>query len=848
MTLSALNINRYGEFSDSHRASFKINTLHLPTAWDFIYQNRKILLRVDQSGIDYAQAFPPSDVMLFRRDQYQKSSVWMTWFASPLFEESAFTNFFRPNLGARHPGTSPDKFEVIYAPSHAAYILEHEGLRVVTKIFVPEDEIAIVKSVEFTNLRNETIPLTVMPVLRQAIQWAGRDVWDKPEWYLRTAFVHHPDGDLGFSVHLTDPKCEIANRRGFALWSSPENASAAEVSYEKFVGAGTYEFPQAVFDNALELDLQAGMPWGSYGSENNIFAYPPVCALKYDYELKTGETQTINQVFSWVDLDQDGRLPDITQARRASRFLSTPVIEQELQTLAQNYEQFASLRGIETPDTALNQYVNDWLPLQLDWVCSLDRGHPSGMRGGRDSANDFTAMAPLLPSWTRDLILTQLSCQRPDGWIPRHYSARGHAGSERDTRQHVDAAAWVIEMLYEYLAWTKDFDIFKEQLPWLDEPANKTDNLLEHVLRIIEFYIAPENIGEHGLVKLGEGEWLDTVNKAGLKGRGEGVMITNQVIMCLAWMDEILEKLVELQKYPCSEYEKNKVRYQKAAAAFRDGLRQHAYNHEGYFNGFFNDDGHWLFSPKDPDGARRVYGSASWWSITSGVAIPDLVDSCLKELDFLKTDMGYNLNYPPFDRQQILNVGRMASGDSPPGRSEHANPYNQGSHGFLARALATAGRGDLLYEVFKMLLPYDQQYHPLDQTMTAPYGVVNVWENIPRFKNRGKNTFLTGSIAYATRQAYDWMLGIKPTLNGLTIDPCIPAHFSTIKGWFTYQGKRIELLIHNPQGNQVGLKKLELNGALITTTRQDPFSKRETFFIHDEQLQSAQNHTLIASL
>jgi cellobiose phosphorylase len=848
MTLNQLDFNGYGGFSESNRGTFKINTIHLPTTWDFIFQNRKILLRVDQLGVDYAQAFPPSDVMLFRRDGYQKSSAWMTWFASSHFSDGAFTNFFHPNLGAKHPNTSPEKFEVIYSPSHASYLLEHEGIRVFSKIFVPSEETAIVMSVQFTNLRDETIPLSVFPVLRHTIQWANRDVWDKPEWYLRTAFVNHPDELIGFSIHLTDPKCQIENRRGFVLWSSPEQAVAAEVSHEKFVGSGTFDFPQAVYERSLELDVKKATPIGEYNNQNNIFAYPPVCALQYNYELQPSETQTINQVFSWIELDENGRLPDITQAKPASKFLSTSVIEQELGKLKTKYEKFSTIRGIETPDTKLNQYVNEWLPLQLDWVCSLDRGHPSGMRGGRDSANDFTAMAPLLPNWTREIILTQLSCQRPDGWIPRHYSARGHAGKERDSRQHVDAAAWVIEMIYEYLAWTKDFNILNEQLPWLDKPEDKTDSILEHTLRIIEFYINPENIGEHGLVKLAEGEWLDTVNKAGLLGRGEGVMITNQVIMCLTWMIEILERLVEIGQYPHNDFTRTKARYEKAIVAFRTGLRENAYNEEGYFNGFFNDDGHWLFSPKDPDGARRVYGPASWWSITSGVAVPDLVDSCLKELDFLKTDMGYYLNYPPFVRQQIPRVGRMASGDSPPGRSEHANPYNQGSHGFLARALAVAGRGNLLYDVFKMLLPYDQYHHPIDQTMTAPYGVVNVWEDIPRFKNRGKNTFLTGSIGYATRTAYDWMLGIKPTMSGLTIDPCIPSHFSFVKGWFTYQGKQFHLRVHNPLGNQVGLKKLELNGIPIISRRTDPFSKRRTFFIHDNQLQAIQTHHLNATL
>lgn len=841
MTLSSLDLNGYGAFLDSPRAAFRIDRLNLPTPWDYIYQNRQVLLRVDQFGLDYAQAFPPTDVMLFRRDRYQQSSPWLTWLTSPQFEHGAFTSFFRPAPGQPDPHIEPDRVEVIFAPSHATYIIEHQGLRVTTRVLVATNEPSIIQAVQLTNLRAEALRLTAFPVLRHNVQWTSGDAWDKPEWYLRTAF-HNDDSDrLGFSIYLMDPKCEADNRRGVAFWSNIDHATAAEVSYEKFVGAGSWTNPAAIFSGQLELELADGQPWGCYAGDNHFFAYPPVCALQYNYTLQPGESQTIHQVMAWIPLSDERRLPAVDVARRPARFLQERKLQAEIAQLTASFDNLASHRAIDTPDATLNHYVNDWLPLQLDWVCSLDRGHPSGMRGGRDSANDFTAMAALNPAWTRELILTELSCQRPDGWVPRHYSARGHTGKERDTRQHIDAGAWVIEMLYEYLAYSKDFAILQEQIPWLDQPADQTDSVLEHLLRAMDFFIAPDNIGEHGLIKLREGEWLDTVNKAGLAGRGEGVMITNQVIMCLVWMTQLLEGLVARGQFPAADFQQRQQRYAEQAASLKAALRQHAFNSEGYFSGFFNDDGQWLFSPQDPDGQRRVYGGANWWSIISGAAVPDLVDSCLKELDFLKTDMGYNLNHPPFDRQPVARVGRMASGDSPPGRSEHGNAYNQGSHGFLGRALAVAGRGDQLYEALKLLLPYDQIMHPVTQTLSAPYGVVNVWENIPRYRNRGKNTFLTGSIAYGLRMAYDWMLGIRPAIEGLVLDPCIPAHFEQAQATFTYLGQRCTLRIDNPSGRQAGVRELTLNGVRMTSTRTDPFSQRQVFVIPDDSFIIGEN-------
>jgi len=841
MKINELDLKGYGSFSNKEKAVFTINTLNLPTSWDYIYQNRNILLRVDQFGIALAQAFPPSDIMMCMRDRSQKYSVWHTWFMSEDFEKGAFTNFFRPLPGEKNPAKEPDRVEITFKPSHAEYLIENEGLRVETTIFVPSVEPAVCQNIRITNLKNKKIKLKALPVLRPACMRIDMAPWDKPEWYLRTGLFKDEDRGAGFHIHMTSPTCDISSRRGAVLWSSKENLTGAEVSLEKFVGQGSFDNPESVNKESLELTMEDAQAWMDYGETNNIFAYPPACALMYEYELQPGESKEINQVFSWLKLEEKGTMPGIEVARELSIYLDSTVCKKEIQKQDNMFSEFASIRKVQTPDEVLNQYVNEWLPLQLDWVCSLDRGHPSGMRGGRDCANDFTAMLPLDTGWTRQIILTQLSCQRGDGWCPRHFSSKGHAGKERDTRNPLDAGAWVIEMVYEYLCHTKDFAILDEKLPWLNEDASKRDTVLEHLIRALEFFIKDENLGEHGIIKIGEGEWLDTVNNAGSKGRGEGVMLTNQVIMCIVWMKGIVTKPGNAGKLDENKTRQLVQEYDRKVKSITENLNKYAYNKEGYYNGFFNDDGHWLFSPEDPDGVKRIYGPASWWSLASGAAIPDKVESCLKQLDFLKCDAGYRLDWPPFIYGTVDHVGRMASGDSPAGRAEHGNAYNQGSHGFLGRGLAAAGKGDLLYQSIIYLLPYDQEVHPVEAVMNPPYAVLNVWEEIPRFMNRGKNTFLTGSIGYGLRMVYDWMLGIQPTLDGLAIDPCLPADFHTTNAEFIYLGKPVKLEIYNPNGNQAGVRSLELNGMQITRSEQDPFSKRIKFVIDDHMLREEGN-------
>jgi len=842
MSLSQLDLNNWGRFEENRTAAFTIESADLPAAWEYIYQNRRILMRVDQHGPVYAQADPPTDIMLFRREPFQRDSSWLVWLRSDAFHAKGFTNYFRPLLDVADAALQPERVRITYAPAAAVYLIEHEGVRCETELLIPPASRAICMKVSVTNLRDKSLRLSVIPVLRPYVNPAMLAPWDKPEWYLKTGFCNEPR--TGFWTQLMNMNSEPEKRRAMVLWSEGEWLSAAEISYEKLVGQGNLENPEAVLRGSLRLKPEAGRPWGVYDESNSIYGYPPVHALQYDWGLHPGETRALRQVLALLPNGPDNSLPTEESARSVAVFLDDAPCRAARAETDAAFEKLIHTRRVETPDPLLDHYVNEWLPLQQDWVCSLDRGWPSGMRGSRDSANDFTAMVPLNPAWSREIIETMVACQRSDGWFPRQYSALGRRG-KHDMRGHVDAGNWFIELLYEHLCFTKDLDLLDQRLPWLDSDAE--DTILDHALRAQDYFIRDERLGEHGLCKIGEGDWLDSVNRAGLRGRGESVTVSNQTVIALTQMSALLERLRAMNHPLSDRFAALLKEYAGKRAALRDNLRAHAFNAEGYFNSVFNDDGHWLFSDNDPDGRRRVYGPACWFSISSGVAVPDLVDSVLKELDTLKCEQGYRLLYPAMGDIPIERVGRGGSGDLPEGLWENANAYNQGSHGFLGRALGVAGRGDLLYEVIRYLLPYDQVKHPVTATLTPPYAVVNCWQRVPLFPHRGGLTFLTGSIAYGLRMVYDWMFGIRPMLDGLAIDPCVPSKFRELRAAFPYLGKRVELHISNPNGAQTGVREMTVNGRRIERTATDPFSLR-TMFVADDDLFAEPENAIHARL
>jgi len=143
------------------------------------------------------------------------------------------------------------------------------------------------------------------------------------------------------------------------------------------------------------------------------------------------------------------------------------------------------------------------------------------------------------------------------------------------------------------------------------------------------------------------------------------------------------------------------------------------------------------------------------------------------------------------------------------------------------------------------MLPYDQAKHPVEKTFMPPYAVVRTWSDVPLFHGRGGIRFLTGSIAYAMRAEYSWLCGIKPMLNGLTIDPCIPPSFDNLTARFRYLHSAVGLEILNPQGREAGVRSMRLNGKRINETVVDPFSGCQGFLAAASLFDRGKNRIIV---
>jgi len=838
MNLTDISLDGLGEFEDA-KAGFIIRKYHLEEPWGYIFTTERLLLRVDQRGPDYAQFTPPGGTILFRRERYQTCPSIFVWVKTG--PGRAFTNFYHPVIGF-DPTREPEDYCCEFVPERALYTVTMDSIRCETELFVPIDKAVMVMTCRVANTSSQPREIELCPVMRPHMAAASLEVWDMP-WLYQTVAYSNDKRPL-FFLEMRSPNAEPLERERTFVITDLDSPDGAEVDYARFIGGGSFENPSTLYGGKPGVDASARHGYLAHSVANAVDARQGIAALSKKLVLKAGESLEFNMVTGKPGIDDPTRRPAFDEIEACCDLLTPDGRKRALSAARESYERFAGVRAISTPDKAFDRYVNEWLPLQLRWVGFLDRGWPSGMRGVRDCSEDTAAFPPLDPAYARRVLLTEFGMQRSDGWFPRQFSVHGKRG-KHDLRLYVDGGNWVWALLDEYLRWTKDFAILDEPVDWLD--SDDLDSVFDHLARAIDWYLAPENLGEHGICKMWEGDWNDGNYRSGVEGRGETVLGTCQLIITLKQAAEMVEHLDLGGDGALS------VRWRERAEELKADLLRHALNSEGYLNGCFTDNGEWAYSNKDPDGRRRVNIPANAYGMLSGVLIGRTFDSALAAMMSVKLRDGWPLYYPAVNDPPIEKLGRAGRGDLVPGVVENGAIYNHGSHGFFGRGIAGSGHGDLLYDLLRYLMPYDQERHPVARAKTAPYGVPNHWKTAPGVEGRGGTCFLSGSISAGIRNVYNGMFGINPTYDALTIYPDLPSKWDRCRVRFAYLGSEMNVTYCRRdcslgEAQPSACLRVFFDGREITDTRLDVLRGRVLPAIPDIEFAEGGSHEIVVEL
>ena len=733
----------YGKFSKKP-GGYRIEKLPEAGNYEYIYKNDEILVKVDQYGIITAQINPPVGEAVFKREEREVGSPVKAYFSDG---ESVFNNF---------DALRADKLTIDFLPEKSIYRLTFGKTEVVTELFVTEKNKRFIMNVTVKNLGEQVKKYSILKCAFPYLNELLMAPWDKPEWYTRTEYLKDKNAFLTTKYSVAGKKEE---RRYLTIVSNDETNNR-ELSLERLT---------ALTKNFSVIPDKIGGVTG-----DTLYAFKQCVSTLATVNLKGGESYSFTQVFAVTD-DEKKIAENI---KNSVKYFDSTVQKAEEEKLAEKHAELFSVRTVKTGDPDFDSFVNGFLPLEMYWVSSLDRGWPTGMRGVRDAANDFEGMLCYDKQTCKGVIENIFSKQRSDGWYPRQVPFG--AGTKFDLREFVDSACFFTEYVYDYLAYTGDYSILENKYGYYD--CETQESGLTHLKKGMDYLLSDDALGVHGLVKMRGGDWLDCLSGAGKKGRGESVMVSCQLVMCLKYLVEILNKVGQV-----NEVEK----YEKAGYRLKNAINKAAFNGR-FYNAVYTDNDTWLFSEKDEDGEERVYVPTNAYAVISGVA-SGKENEIFNEIAKLKTSDGYKLFSKPLGGKFIDGIGKMGTGDFQPYFAENGSVYNHGSQCFLIRALAKAGRYEEISDVLGYALPLYADKHSPEKTCSAPYAITNCYHLVPSFYGRSGFSFLTGSVAMIERAVYSWVFGLNFALDNIVITPCVPKEYANAEITTPFNGHNLTI-------------------------------------------------------
>ncbi len=796
---------------DKHAGYTLTNGGALKGPWYYIYQNRKILLYVDQNGPVKVMYEPPHGILIIKREIGETESKWQVWVQSDSVNNGIpVSNFNSPKLAFE--GEKP-KFWADWTPETATYHAEYKNMEIITELFVPQDKATVSMKTTIKNTGAKTSDYVVTPALFPYINIPQMVAWDLPEWYLASKV--RKNGDKAISIHgqMSDPHMDPKAYRSVTFNLDWEEDATFDLYAHNFAKTGNFFNPDTIRtpNESYTFAMKDLTETGTYSSKQQTY-----CA-RYKCTLAPGESKTYTQVLTV----QDAYRYNAEEEKFEQSYFNKESYDKHVQETVKWFDEWFSKRSIKTANPLFDNFANTFAPLQMYWTCSLDRGWPSSMRGIRDASQDFIGLTPLDTVWTRETIISMLEHQQVDGWMPRQISTVSRE-APHDMRYYCDGGAFLLELVHEYMTYTRDTSILFEKVWWLD--SDEKDTVLEHIIRCVEYYLADKNIGEHNLCKVWYGDWWDPMDKIGMEGRGETVTVTAQMILVLKNMSDMLNAYKDIIP---EKYHALPEKFALYREKFIKAMRETAFNKEGFFQGYMNDDGKWLFADaeNDAEGISKLYLVSNAWAIIAGAGTPEMNQSALNKIEEMNFGrIGYNTKSKGY-ATPIQKGGRV--GIQGPGTA----PYNH-AQSFLVRACCTLGNSEMAYKATRYIFPFEEEYAPVKMTYAPPYALANSYSNSDMFLHWVGFQFLSGTVSYTLRIFYNFFFGITYDYDGLTLRPCLPKEFGECSAQFTYLGKKF-VLNCKPGEN----KSVTFNGKSWNKTKYDEEYRKDVTFIADEDMQ-----------
>ncbi len=764
----------YGHFSEDGR-EYVITDPRPPRPWVNVVANPRAGFVVSQtgSGFSFIENSQLAAVTRWRQDLVEDLS------GKFLYVKDADSGDLWSLSPA--PAWAPfDSFACRHGFGYTAFETSRSGIDGTWTLFCHANEPAEIWRVSLRNASGRPRRLLLCGVLEWCCGVAPSPRREFGKLFLETKF----DGDRRAIVarnHMWDVPSERFGHWNTSFpfvsaFSTSEEVVSAQGDKAAFQGRyGSLRAPAALLG-------KGGPP--AFGRHED-----PVAALVVEVVLAPGESRTIGFALATSESEE-------AAAELGSRFVRDEESRRALEEVTASWRTRLAAHRMESPDPIFDAVVNDWARYQAIaarlWArCGYYQ--QSGAFGFRDQLQDSQVFLTIDPGRCREQIRLHAGHQFRDGSVVHWWHPLTEQGL---ATKMTDDLLWLAFVSASFMKETGDFSILKDEAPFLDEEG--AFSLKEHVERAFRRVFS--RMSPRGIPLIGAGDWNDGLSAMGLLDKGESVWLGEFLAGLLADWSEISRRTGA----PALAED-----FAERRAALVAALNTHAWDGSWYRRGTL-DDGSVLGSARNRVG--RIFLNAQTWAILNDVAPKDRAAACLAAVkEHLVTEAGALLLAPAFDRP-VPEIGYITRYG--PGLRENGGVYTHAA----TWAIAAAAKAKDAALVEKLLVAIHPANKDPERYAAEPYVLPgNVDGPASPHHGRAGWTWYTGSAAWLHRVVAEWVFGVRPGWDGLTIDPCLPPSWRSAKMVRPWRGVSLEIEIARGEPAGGGDVSVAVDGVALAT-------------------------------
>ena len=590
--------NEYGGFSnDGREYHIKVNKdRRLPTVWSHVLANPHFgtVVTENMGGFTWSE-----------NSRLNRLSSWSNNAVLDIPSEIIYLQDKETNkawsLGL-NPMPDENDYVVTYGFGYANYKHNSNGILQEVDVFVPTEDKVKVNIVTLKNIepvkKNLKLVYYIKPVF-------GEEELNTRS-YINLKFKEQENFIYAKNVY-TD-----LFKNAISYIGCSEKISSFTGSKASFVGKGTLANPEALNNAGLDFE--------------NSLGQNPCIAIQINLNLEPYERKEIALTFG-----NENSIEEIKN--QVKKYEDVSKCRQELYNTKNDWYEKINCVQVQTPVESLNIMLNGWSVYQTIACRLWARSgfyQSGGAYGFRDQLQDTLGLKFVNPEFMKNQILKHAGHQFIEGDVEHWW----HDETQKGIRtKFSDDLLWLVYLTTEYINFTGDKSILDIELPYITGPlldentdenydthpvGNIIESLYRHCVRAIKRSI---NFGEHGIPKIGTGDWNDGFSTVGNKGRGESVWLG-------FFLYDVLRRFIPIVK----EREEHKLEQEieQVMSELKRNLNTICWDGKWYKRAF-TDDGKWIGSMENEE--ARIDSIAQSWSIISNAGDNDKRYICMDSLE-----------------------------------------------------------------------------------------------------------------------------------------------------------------------------------------------------------------------